>query len=123
MIVLPIVREDVAVGRRRIETAKVRIRKLVHRQVATIDDAVVREQIVIARVPMDRIVSGPIKTRREGDTLVVPVLEEVLVKQLRLVEEVRITTRRRVQRRTTAVPVRHEEVVVERSRVATGGGR
>src|SRR5690348_6327677 len=54
-----------------------------------------RERLSIDRVPIGKLVSAkaPPPTRIEGDTLVLPLLEEVFVvsRQLRLREEVRIT--------------------------------
>lgn len=51
----------------------------------------------IERVPIDRIVDVQVESRQEGDTLILPVLEEVIVyqKKMLLKEEVRITRRRR----------------------------
>jgi hypothetical protein len=47
-------------------------------------------------VQIDRIVAEPPVQRQEGDTLILPVVEEVLVveKRLMLREEIRITRRR-----------------------------
>ena len=54
--------------------------------------------------------------RSEEDTLVIPLLEEVLVveKRLLLKEEVRITKRRMETHRPQRVTLRREEAVVER---------
>jgi len=54
--------------------------------------------------------------REEGNTLVIPVLEETLVleKKLLLREEIRITRTRREQRRREHVPLRRECAVIER---------
>jgi len=50
----------------------------------------------IERVAVGRILDGPVSQRQEGDTLILPVVEEVLVceKKMVLKEEIRITTRR-----------------------------
>jgi stress response protein YsnF len=112
---LPVAREEITVGKRTVPIANVRVKKIVRERVATVDEPVVREDVVVTRVPLDRPVTEPIPPRQEGDTLVLSVVEEVFVKQLRLIEEVRITKRRRVTRRTTTMPLRREEVVVERT--------
>jgi stress response protein YsnF len=54
----------------------------------------------------------------DGDTLVVPVVEEVLVveKRLRVREEIRIRRRVATRRETFETDRRKEEVAVERSR-------
>jgi uncharacterized protein (TIGR02271 family) len=114
-VIVPLVREDVTVGKRFVTTGKVRVRKVVRGHVAVVDEPVVREDVVVERVPIDRVVDAPPPPRHEGDTLVLPVVEEILVKQLRLVEEIRITKRHRVARRPARVPLRREEVIVERT--------
>jgi stress response protein YsnF len=117
-VILPLVEEQVAVGRRKVRTATIRVRKIVRERVAAVDEAVVHEDVVVERIPVDRVVPGAIPPRHEGDTLILSVIEEVLVKQLRLVEEVRITKRRRIERRRTTMPLRREDIVVERSQPA-----
>ena len=75
-----------------------------------------REEVIIERVPINRLVEGPVSAHSDGDTLVIPVLEEVLVieKRLLLKEEVRITKRRVETHRPQRVTVRREEVALER---------
>ena len=73
------------------------------------------ERVEVERVPVNRVVDGPVAVRHEGDTIVVPVTEEVLVvhKQLRLVEEVRIRKVRVEKRDPQRVMLRKDEVTVE----------
>lgn len=54
--------------------------------------------------------------RHEGDTLVIPVLEEVLVveRKLRIREELHITRVRHEERHVETVPLKAERVEVER---------
>ncbi|MDB5301088.1 MAG: hypothetical protein JWO87_2751, partial [Phycisphaerales bacterium] len=56
------------------------------------------------------------EVRREGDTLIVPLVEEVLVVEKRLVlrEEVRVTTRRSQTHQPQRVTLRSEEAEIER---------
>ena len=81
-----------------------------------LDIPVQAEAIEVERVPVDRWIDGPVAVRREGDTTVYPVVEEVLVveKRLRLVEEVRIIRRRATRHVRERVALRREEIVVER---------
>jgi uncharacterized protein (TIGR02271 family) len=77
---------------------------------------VARDEVDVERVPVGTFVDGPVEARVEGDTTVIPVLEEVLVVQrrLRLKEEIRITKRRVEGRATERVTLLSEEVEVER---------
>jgi len=63
------------------------------------------------------VVDGPApESRIEGDVMIVPVLEEVVVvkKQLVLKEELHITRRRIAERDSRTVTLRREEATVER---------
>jgi hypothetical protein len=68
-----------------------------------------RENCDIKRVPMKRLLDKPAEPRQEGDTLIVPLMEEVLVleKRLLLREELHITRRREPNPHVS--PVRREE--------------
>jgi uncharacterized protein (TIGR02271 family) len=120
-VVIPVMAERLEVGRQVSETGVVRVRKLVHEREETVDRSVTRETVRVERVPINRVVEGPIEARQEGDTLIIPVLEEVLVVERRLVlkEEVRIV-RQRVTEPAQAerVTLRREEIVVERDDLA-----
>ena len=68
------------------------------------------------RVAVDRAVDSPVPVRHVGDTIIVPVLREVLVveKQLRLVEELHIRKKRTERHQAQTVTLRKEEATVER---------
>lgn len=120
--VLRVVEEELEVGRRRFQTGAVRVRKLVHDETVEVPGERVTERVITQRVPIGRVVQQPPAVRHEGDTIVVPILEEriVLHTELVLVEELRITRRREVQAHTEAVTLRRESAVVERLDPATG---
>lgn len=91
-----------------------RMHKRVETEDATIDESLFSEDYDIERVPVNRVVEEPVQARYEGDTLVLPVLEEVLVVEKRTVirEEVRITKRRSERRDPQRHSVRREHVEV-----------
>jgi stress response protein YsnF len=105
---------ELAAKIRRRDTVSVRIRKTVRRDVVSVDESQCCEGWGIERVPADQIVDVAPAPRWDGDTLILPVVEEVLVKQLRVVEEVRITRRRTIERTSRPVPLRREEITVRR---------
>lgn len=116
---IPIVEEQLAFKTRVVETGRgVRIHKTVSEQPVTIDERLARDLVDVRRVAVDRLVEGdetPVP-RYEGDTLVVPVLEEVLVveRRLRIKEELHITRTRHEERYQDTVPLKAERVEVER---------
>jgi uncharacterized protein (TIGR02271 family) len=115
-MVLPVVAEELRVGKRVVDTGVVRVRKLVREHEETVEQPITREEVQIERVPVGRVVDAIPQPRNEGDTLVIPVLEEVLVveKRVMLKEEVRVTWRRTEEVAPQRVVLRSEEVVVER---------
>jgi len=64
---------------------------------------------------VNRTVDGPVSVRYEGDTLIIPLLEEVVVvqKQLRLKEEVHVIKKQTERRQPEQVTLRREAVIVE----------
>ena len=114
--VMPLVAEQLEVHTRRVETSKVRVTKTVETEEQVIDLPTVREEVVVERVPIERFVAEMPPVRREGDTVVVSVIEEVLVveKRLMLREEVRLTTRRVETHEPHTVTLRKEVAHVER---------
>jgi len=122
-IVVPIVEETVEIGKRWVETGGgVRVTKTVTEREETVNEPLHRETVSVTRVPMNRVVDAAYGPHEEGDTLVVPVFEETLVVEKRLVlrEELRITRQQTVDRyERQTVPLRREEAAVER--LPTGG--
>jgi len=115
-VVVPVVAEELAVSTRTVERGVVRVRKLVHARDERVEQPLVREEVQVEHIPIGRVIDQVPGPRNEGDTLIIPVLEEVLVVEKRLVlkEEVRITRRRITEPSTQDVTLRTEEVVVER---------
>ena len=115
-LVVPVIEEELQVGRRRVETGGVRVTKKVHEREEVIDEPLLKEEVEVERVSVNRVVDGPVEVRHEGDVMIVPVLEEVLVVEKRLVlkEELRVTRRRVETRNPQRVTLRAEEVSVER---------
>lgn len=115
---IPLVEEQLTVGTRVVESGRgVRIHKTVLEQPVTIDERLAREEMTVEHVPVDRIVAldeAPV-TRYEGDTLVVPVFEEVLVveRRLRIKEELRITRIRHEERYQDTVSLKAERIEIE----------
>ncbi|MFL6709841.1 MAG: YsnF/AvaK domain-containing protein [Massilia sp.] len=122
-LIIPALEEQVHIGVREVDTGRgVRIRTAVSEKLEQVEALLRQEEIEVVHVPVDRVVTpeqAPV-SRYDGDTLVVPILEEVLVveKRIRIKEEVRITRIERQQRHMETVPLKSEHVVVERF----GGG-
>jgi uncharacterized protein (TIGR02271 family) len=114
--VLPVIQEELRVHKRQVQTGGVRIRKNVHRREQVVDEPGFREEVEVERVPVNRVLEAPVAVRQEGETLIVPLLEEILVVEKRLIlkEEIRITKRRHEIRTPQQVTLRSEDVSIER---------
>jgi uncharacterized protein (TIGR02271 family) len=114
--ILPVLEERLEVSKREVETGRLRLQKRVREEEQTVDEPLFADEIIIERVPVNRFVDQPAPTRMEGDTTVIPLFEEQIVLQKRLLlrEEVRVTRRRTERRDAQVVTVRREEVIVER---------
>ena len=114
---LPIIEEQIQVGKQLVEKGVVRVSKKVHEEDVTVNVPLIHEEHDIDRVAINQIVDTPPSVRYEGETMIIPVLrEEVIVqKRLVLVEELRITKKLVQTQSEQHVTLRKEEVIVDRT--------
>ena len=115
-VAVPVIREEIDVTTRVVDTGRgVRVTRNVTEQPVEISEQLWHEELDVQRVAVDRVVSEAPPSRYEGDVLVVPVTEEILVieKRFRIKEELRITRVRRQQEYRETVSLRAEDVQVE----------
>lgn len=114
--VIPVVEEELQVGKRAVETGKVRVSTVVHEREEVADVPLFREEVEVKRVQVNRVVDKPASVRHEGDTMIVPLHKEVLFVQKRLAvtEELHITKKRTEKTEQVSATLRSEEAVVDR---------
>jgi uncharacterized protein (TIGR02271 family) len=117
--IIPLVEEQVSVAKHKVPTGRVRIRTVVDQRKAWMREELAREEATVERVPIDREVSEVPEVRQEGDVLIVPVVEEVLVVEKRLVlkEELHIRKTRQIEPVEQPITIRSMQAVVERERL------
>jgi uncharacterized protein (TIGR02271 family) len=115
-VVMPVIQEELQIKKQPVETGRVRVTKRVHERDELVDVPIMREEVEIERVPIDQLLEGPVGIRQEGETLIIPVVEEVLVveKRLRLKEELHVRKRQRQSQTPQRIRLRQEEAVIER---------
>lgn len=115
-IVIPILAEQLQIARQKVLTGGVRVHKSVAERTETINEPVLQEQVHVERVAINQYVETAPPVRYEGDTMIMPLLEEVLVveKRLMLREEIRVTRSRETVNQTQDVVLRREEATLER---------
>jgi uncharacterized protein (TIGR02271 family) len=116
MLVVPVTEEKVTVQKRVIEKGRVQIHKTIHEHTEVVDQPLHVEQVEIERVAINRVIDKPVSIRHEGDTTIIPLLEEVLVIEKRLVlrEEVHIKKLRTTVHDPQEVLLREERVEIVR---------
>lgn len=125
-VAVPVSREEVEVTTRVVDTGRgVRVSKTVTEQPEEVRETLWHETVDVQRVPVDRVVAEAPPSRYEGDVLIVPVLEEILVveKRYRIREELHITRVRRQHEHRETVPLRVEDVRVEAFDETPAGAR
>ncbi len=113
---LPLFEEAARVETRDVPGERVRLHTFVRERDERIDAALRSEDVTVERVPVNRFVATAPAVREEGETLIVPVIEEQLVIEKRLVlkEFVRVTRHARTRTEQHTVRLRTEDVRVER---------
>jgi uncharacterized protein (TIGR02271 family) len=117
IVVIPVIAEEMEISKRQVTSGRVQVTKHVHEREETVDIPTKTQEVQVERVPVDRPIEEPPQVRYEEDTMIIPVVEEVLVvkKQLRLKEEVRVTMIQNEVREPIQVTLREEEVEVNRA--------
>ena len=113
---LPVVDEQLSVVKRTKETGRVRISTVVDEREEWVREKLEREEVSVERVRIDRIVDRLPQMRQEGDVLIIPLCEEVLIveKKLMLKEELHVRTQRRVDEISQPVTLKSMRAVIER---------
>jgi uncharacterized protein (TIGR02271 family) len=115
-LVIPVIADELDVQKQIVETGKVRVTKVVHERETVVDEPLFHDEVEVEHISVNRAVEGPISIRYEDDTLIVPIMEEVLVvqKQLILNEEIHIRKRRIETHHPQQVTLRREEAHIDR---------
>jgi uncharacterized protein (TIGR02271 family) len=113
---IPLTEEELRVEKRRIPTGKVRVRSVVDAVEEVAHATLEEERVEVTRVPVGKEIDIAPPVRTDGDAVIVPIVEEILVVEKRLVLKEELHIRRRVTQENVEVPVtlRKQRAVVER---------
>jgi uncharacterized protein (TIGR02271 family) len=114
---LPVIEETARVEKHAVVTGRVTVRTETVSTEELAQASLSRDEVDVTRVPVEREITAIPAVRTEGDVTIVPVVEERLVveKRLVLVEEIRITRRTQIEDVSVPISLRKQTVVVERS--------
>ena len=115
--VIPVLRETLRVSKREVETGRVVVHKTVTERDEAVEMLLKRTDVSVERIPVNRVVTEAPSSRQDGDTLIIPILEEVLVVEKRLVLKEELHIRKDNSERTVheTVRLRSEEVRIEQT--------
>jgi uncharacterized protein (TIGR02271 family) len=114
--VLRLLAEEAAVSRQVVETGRVRVAKVTHTRDYQIDEPLLRTRFEVDRVPIGRLIDAIPAIREEGEVTIVPIVEETLVveRKLMLKEELHIRRTRTSERYQQTVKLRYQTAEVTR---------
>lgn len=109
-------REVVRVEKREVVTGTVTVDIKVDAVEETVTTTLAGDVVTVERIPVGREVSEAPRIRTEGDVTIIPIVEEVLVVEKRLVlkEEIRVRTTQGTRDETIPVVLRRQRAVVGR---------
>jgi stress response protein YsnF len=116
--VIPRVEEQVHVDKVEKTIGNVRVRIVPSEREQSVSVPVTETRADVRRVAIGRIVDGPPAVREEGDVMIIPVLEEVLVveKKLLLREEIHVTRSQTTRVEEHRVTLRSERAEISHDR-------
>jgi stress response protein YsnF len=120
-LIIPVIEERAHVTKRVSDIERVRVSTTPVSEEVVVRDALRQQHVEVTRIPIGREVAEAPLTRTEGDTTIVPVIEERLVveKRLFLVEEVHLRVRTRIENIEMPTTLRRTRVDVERNPLNT----
>lgn len=114
--VIPVIQEELSVEKYVRETGKVRISKRISEHEEIVDEPLFREEVQVERVPVNQFVESLPPVRNEGGIMIIPVVEEQIFiqKRLVLVEELHVRKQTVETHKPQRITLRKEEVNVKR---------
>jgi uncharacterized protein (TIGR02271 family) len=108
--------EELSIEKEAVETGRVRVNKQTRTREVFVDEDLLREHAEIERTPIGKQVFEAPPVRQDGETTIIPIVEEVLYTERRLIlkEEIKITRRRSTEKFQDRVTLRYQEAVVTR---------
>lgn len=119
-MVIPVIQEQVTFDKQMIETGQVRISKRIVEHEELVDVPLFREEVNVERVPINQFVEAAPQIRQEGDTMIIPVVQEQIFyeKRLLLVEELRVKKHLIEEHKPQPITLLREEVEITRETAA-----
>jgi len=114
--VLRLLAEDAAVSRQVVETGRVRVAKVTRTRDHLVDELLACTRFEVERVPIGRLIDAIPTIKEDGDLTIVPIVEETVVVERRLMlkEELHIRRVQTSERYQQTVQLRYQTAEVTR---------
>lgn len=122
-ISVPLVREDLVAQRSGEQVGTVRLHKAVETEEREFEVAISHDEVIVEHIAPEQLDAN--NARAGANELLIPIMEEQIVVQKRMVvkEYVRVRKRQVVEQRQVREPVRREVLSVQEQPSATSGGQ
>ena len=114
-LLIPLAEERPVVSKVEVQTGQVHVSTRVEERVVHVEDTARKTRVDVQHVPMNVFIDVEPQSREEDGVLIIPIVEEVLVKRLLLKEELRITRTSTVEPVERDVTLRVMHANVQRS--------
>lgn len=116
-ITIPVIQEEIVIDKEIVETGKVKISKKISEHQQFVDVPIFHEEVSVERVAINKFVDSPPEITNNGDTMIIPVIQEQIViqKRLVLVEELHVRRKLVETKHKEEVTIRKEDVDIERT--------
>lgn len=111
---VPVLAEELMVTKRKVDTGRVRVNTVTHEHDALVNETLSKEKVEVERIAVGKVIDAIPAVRNEGDVIVIPVVEEELLIERRLIlkEEVRIRRVHETEGHQERVTLRRQEAVI-----------
>lgn len=122
--VIPLFEEEVSIGKRVVETARVQVLRVTHSREQLVEEMLERERVEVERIAIGRPIETMPSIRQEGDLTIIPVVEEVLriERQLVLKEELHVRRVKETERYQERVTLRSQKAEISRIPIDSSSG-
>jgi stress response protein YsnF len=112
---VPLASEELRVSTRENVTGRVRVRTVLDVTEEMVRQELESDHLTVTRVPVDQLIEAAPPIRTEGDVTIIPIVEEILVVETRLVLKEEVHIRRTSTKEFVEQPVtlRKQRAVVE----------
>ena len=120
--VIPLLTEEIAFSRRKVDRAVVRVATVTQARPTVVDEQLTHERVEVERIAINRMIDAVPPIREEGDITIISVVEEIVVVERRLLlkEEVRLRKVRVTEQHLETIVLRDQDVVVTRTALDHG---